>query len=89
MKNIRVIQLESWANSMIKDNDMTRKEWQNIKTVISSIWDYAFRSGIILSNPWLFKCRELVALKVSDINFDQAYIHIEREQMRAEFLLMK
>ncbi|MDR1549543.1 MAG: hypothetical protein LBT06_13290 [Hungatella sp.] len=53
MKNINAIQLDSWANSMIKDNNMTRKEWQNIKTVISGIWDYAYRSGIILSDPWL------------------------------------
>lgn len=137
MKDINVIQLDSWANSMIKDNDMTRKEWQNIKTVISGIWEYSYRSGIISTNPWLsikisvrfkqiskkspetqvfigddmnkliLKCSELyettnnsayiaiifnlycglrvgelVALKVGDINFEQAYMHIEREEVQ-------
>lgn len=30
----------------------TRKEWQNLKTIINGIWTYAFRSGVIKLNPW-------------------------------------
>jgi len=38
---ITFIILEEWANGLIKKYSMTRKEWQNIKTVISGIFKYA------------------------------------------------
>lgn len=31
MKTLTTLDLESWANSLIKDNNMTRKEWQTSK----------------------------------------------------------
>ncbi|WP_143321656.1 site-specific integrase [Clostridium sp. HBUAS56010] len=52
MTNIDVILLESWANSLIKDHNLTRKEWQNLKTIINGIWTYAFRTGVVKINPW-------------------------------------
>lgn len=52
MLDLNTIQLESWANSLIKNHNMTRKEWQNVKVIIGGIWDFAFRSGVIKSNPW-------------------------------------
>jgi len=52
MNDLTTIQLESWANTIIKTHNLSRKEWQNLKTVITGIWDYAFRSGLIKSNPW-------------------------------------
>ena len=52
MTNIDVMLLESWANTLIKDHNLTRKEWQNLKTIINGIWSYAFRTGIIKINPW-------------------------------------
>ena len=52
IKNISVIELESWANELIKDNNMTRKEWQNVKVIIGGIWDFAHRKGYISKNTW-------------------------------------
>lgn len=52
MKTLTTLELESWANSLIKDNNMTRKEWQNVKVIIGGIWDYTFRSNLIKTNPW-------------------------------------
>lgn len=52
MRSLTTLELESWANSLIKDNNMTRKEWQNVKVLIGGIWDYTFRSNMINSNPW-------------------------------------
>ena len=52
MVNIDVLQLESWANGLIKEYNLTRKEWQNLKTILNGIWNYAFRTGVIRTNPW-------------------------------------
>lgn len=52
MSNIDVLSLESWANNLIKEHNLTRKEWQNLKTIIGGIWSYAFRSGTIKTNIW-------------------------------------
>jgi integrase len=135
MKNLTTMNLEEWANNLIKSNNMTRKEWQNIKTVISGIWDYAYRSGYISQNSWSaikisvkfrqinkrppetqvfigdnldkltnecfnlyerteneaylaivfnlycgLRVGELVAIKLKDINLDEFYMSIEREE---------
>lgn len=52
MTRIDVLMLESWANSLIKEYNLTRKEWQNLKTIIGGIWNYAFRTGVVKVNPW-------------------------------------
>lgn len=52
MSRIDVLMLESWANGLVKEHNLTRKEWQNLKTIIGGIWNYAFRTGIIKINPW-------------------------------------
>lgn len=52
MPRIDVLMLESWANGLIKEHNLTRKEWQNLKTIIGGIWSYAFRTGIIKINQW-------------------------------------
>lgn len=52
MKTLTTLDLESWANCLIKDNNMTRKEWQNVKVIIGGIWDYTFRKNLIKTNPW-------------------------------------
>lgn len=59
MSDIDVLLLESWANSLIKEHNLTRKEWQNLKTIIGGIWSYAFKTGIIKTNIW-----ELVKITV-------------------------
>ena len=53
MLDINTIQLESWANSLIKKHNMTRKEWQNVKVITAGIWDFAYRNGFIKANPWV------------------------------------
>lgn len=52
MSNIDGLLLESWANDLIKEHNLTRKEWQNLKTIIGGIWSYAFKTGIIRTNIW-------------------------------------
>lgn len=52
MSNIDVMLLESWANSLIKDYNLTRKEWQNLKTIINGVWTFAYRTSVIKNNPW-------------------------------------
>jgi hypothetical protein len=64
MKTLTTLDLESWANSLIKDNNMTRKEWQNVKVIIGGIWDYTYRKNLIKTNPWAaikisVKCRQI------------------------------
>lgn len=46
------VALEEWANALIKKYNMTRKEWQNIKTVISGMFKYAVKRDWLTSNPW-------------------------------------
>lgn len=52
MSNIDVLLLESWVNNLIKECNLTRKEWQNLKTIIGGIWSYAFKTGIIRTSIW-------------------------------------
>lgn len=52
MKRLTILELEEWANGLVKNNNMTRKEWQNIKVIIGGIWDYAYRNGNIKTNTW-------------------------------------
>lgn len=136
MKRLTILELEEWANGLVKNHNMTRKEWQNVKVIIGGIWDYAYRNGNIKTNTWrdvritvkfrqvnkrpaeaevfigddlcklILKCKELydttenqaylaimfniycglrvgelVALKVKDINFENAHLSIEREEV--------
>ena len=52
MKRLTILELEEWANVLVKNNNMTRKEWQNVKVIIGGIWDFAYRNGNIKINTW-------------------------------------
>lgn len=43
--------LEKFCNSIIKEHNLTRKEWTNIKTILNGCFDYACRSHYISDNP--------------------------------------
>ncbi len=47
MTDISRVELESWANELIKDNNMTKKEWQNVKVIIKGIWEFAYEKNIV------------------------------------------
>ncbi len=53
MTDISRVELESWANELIKDNNMTKKEWQNVKVIIKGIWEFAYEKNIVNQNLWL------------------------------------
>lgn len=43
--------LEQECNTLVKRNNLTRKEWGNIKTILSGMFRYATRKGYIQVNP--------------------------------------
>lgn len=55
IENISTTTLEIWANKIIKENNLTRKEWQNVKTIISGMFELACSDGekLLIKNPWI------------------------------------
>lgn len=45
------LELQKVCNQLIKINNLSSKEWQNIKTVLSGMFDYALEKGYINVNP--------------------------------------
>lgn len=43
--------LEKFCNSIIKEHNLTRKEWTNIKTILNGCFEYAYRKHYITDNP--------------------------------------
>ena len=46
------LKLEEWAHRLIKQHDMTRKQYYNTTVIIRQLLDYAVDLGIIKSNPY-------------------------------------
>ena len=46
-----VIYMEKFCNSLIKENNLTRKEFTNVKTILNGMFDLAFRKHEIKENP--------------------------------------
>lgn len=44
------LELQRECNFLVKENNLTFKEWQNIKTILSGMFDYASEKGYINSN---------------------------------------
>ena len=51
LKNIDEIILEQECNRIIKENNLTRKEWTNAKTILNGMYKYAIRKKYISENP--------------------------------------
>lgn len=53
MKLIDTLTLESESNRIVRDNNLPRKEWTNIKTILLGMFDYAVRKKYLVINPML------------------------------------
>lgn len=45
------LELQKECNQLIKVNNLSSKEWQNVKTILLGMFDYAFEKGYINTNP--------------------------------------
>ena len=48
---IKILELNEFCNLLVKDNNLTLKEWMNVKTVLNGIFEYAYDKGYISVNP--------------------------------------
>lgn len=69
---IESIWLEQQCNTIVKSNNLTRKEWVNIKTILSGMFRYAVRKGYITANP------------MSDIEIHVKFKQVVRKTSRTE-----
>lgn len=65
IKNIDELLLEQEANRIIKDFNLSRKEWCNVKTILNGMYKYAIRKKYLSENPMdkvqiLVKYRQVV-----------------------------
>lgn len=50
LSSLDLLELQKACNLLIKQYNLSSKEWQNIKTILSGMFDYAFQKGWIKSN---------------------------------------
>lgn len=65
IKQIDTLLLETECNRIIKDFNLTRKEWCNVKTILYGMFEYAVRKKYLTNNPLkeiqiLVKFRQIV-----------------------------
>lgn len=65
VRRIDTLLLESECNRLVKEYDMSRKEWNNVKTILIGCFEYAVRKKYITDNPMddvkiLVKYRQVV-----------------------------
>ena len=53
VRQLTKLELDRWAHSMVKDHNMTRKNYTNVQMIIRQTLDYAVDLGIIEFNPLL------------------------------------
>lgn len=51
LSNIDEILLERESNRIIKENQLTRKEWVNVKTILNGMYGYAVKKKYLPENP--------------------------------------
>ena len=51
IKRIDELLLETECNRIVKEFNLTRKEWANIKTILTGMYSYAIRKKYLLENP--------------------------------------
>lgn len=52
VKKIDELMLETECNRIIRDFNLSRKEWGNIKTILRAMFELAFRKSICLKTLW-------------------------------------
>lgn len=45
------LELQKRCNLLVKENNLSSKEWQNVKTVLSGMFSYAYEKGYTKNNP--------------------------------------
>ena len=45
------LDLQKACNLLVRDNNLSSKEWQNIKTILSGMFEYAYEKKYIAENP--------------------------------------
>ncbi len=65
VRQIDTLLLESECNRLVKEYSMSRKEWNNVKTILKGCFEYAVRKKYITDNPMddvkiLVKYRQVV-----------------------------
>jgi integrase len=51
MVKIDELILETECNRIVRENDLSRKEWTNIKTILNGMFEYAVRKKYLVDNP--------------------------------------
>ena len=51
LKSIDRLSLQSFANGIVKDNNLSSKEWANAKTILNGMFEYAYEKEMIPFNP--------------------------------------
>lgn len=51
IKSINELELESVCNDIVKSNNLTRKEWNNVKTILIGMYSFAIRKQYTTFNP--------------------------------------
>lgn len=59
------LELQKECNLLVKNNNLSSKEWQNIKTILSGIFDYATEKHYILEN---FMLKIKITVKFRQVN---------------------
>lgn len=50
VRSIDYLSIQALCNSIVKENNLTRKEWTNVKTILKGMFEYAFEKGYINTN---------------------------------------
>ena len=51
LKIVDRLSLQSFANGIVKDNNLSSKEWTNVKTILKGMFEYALEKEMIQTNP--------------------------------------
>lgn len=77
ISKIDKLTLQSECNGLVKKFNMTQKEWQNVKTIINGMFEYAFDKHLINENP----CDRLkITVKYRQVNKKTAKTEVYKDQ---------
>lgn len=51
VSQVNYLDLRAFCNSIVKENNMSNKEWKNVKTILKGMFEYSMEKGYIESNP--------------------------------------
>lgn len=53
LKHFDKLELQRMCNQLVKEKNLTSKEWQNLKTILSGVFSYSTDKGYISSDPMI------------------------------------